>query len=108
MIATVLALLLGALASYTTPSYEVAVEQDVVYATADGYWSRAPQGEPKEVMKLMSEKQTPEPLELLASQYGWTLVRTADGKYGWGSGNLFREAKPDELATSSAPAVNPG
>ena len=36
------------------------------------------------------------------------LVRTADGKYGWGSGNLFREAKPDELATSSASAVNPG
>lgn len=69
MIAAVLALLLGALASYTTPSYEVAVEQDVVYATADGYWSRAPQGEPKEVMKLMSEMQSPQPLELLADIY---------------------------------------
>lgn len=69
MIAAVLTLLLGALASYTTPSYEVAVEQDVVYATADGYWSRAPQGEPKEVMKLMSEMQSPQPLELLADIY---------------------------------------
>ncbi len=69
MIATVLALLLGALASYTTPSYEVAVEQNVVYATAEGYWSSTPQGAPKEVMKLMSEKQTPEPLELLADIY---------------------------------------
>ena len=69
MIAAVLALLLGALASYTTPSYEVAVEQDVVYAMADGYWSRAPQGEPKEVMKLMSEMQSPQPLELLADIY---------------------------------------
>lgn len=69
MIAAVLVLLLGALASYTTPSYEVAVEQDVVYATAEGYWSSTPQGAPKEVMKLMSEKQTPEPLELLADIY---------------------------------------
>ena len=45
-----------------------------------------------------------EPLELLAEQNGWILVRTADGKYGWGSGNLFRQATAAELQTSAAPA----
>ena len=69
MKAALLALILGALAPYTTPSYEVAVERDVVYATADGYWSRTPQGAPKEVVKLLSEMQTPEPLQLLADIY---------------------------------------
>jgi len=69
MIAAVLALFLAVSALYTTPSYEVAVERDVVYATADGYWSRVPQNAPKEVMKLMSEMESPKPLELLADIY---------------------------------------
>ena len=69
MKAAALALFLGASAPYTTPSYEVAVEENVVYATADGYWSRAPQDAPKEVMKRLSEMQLPQPLELLADIY---------------------------------------
>ena len=47
------------------------------------------------------------PVEMLASQNGWTLVRTAEGKYGWGAGNLFREAPADEAATA-APAEKQG
>ena len=69
MKAALLALFLGVSALYTTPSYEVAVERDVVYATAEGYWSRAPQGAPQEVKKLLSEMQEPQPLKLLADIY---------------------------------------
>ena len=69
MKALLLALFLSVSALYTSPSYEVAVERDVVYATADGYWSRAPQGAPQEVKRLLSEMQTPKPLKLQADIY---------------------------------------
>ena len=45
-----------------------------------------------------------DPLEMMASQNGWVLVRTADGKYGWGAGNLFRELTAADAQTNGAPA----
>ena len=49
---------------FTTPAYEVAVEQDVPYATAVGYYTHAPIGDKKATGKLLLHKGTPKPLTL--------------------------------------------
>ena len=38
---------------YLTPAYEVAVEKDVPYATAEGYWTEAPVNDRKATVSLM-------------------------------------------------------
>lgn len=45
------------------------------------------------------------PVEILAKQNGWVLLRTADGRYGWAAGELLRETAdaPAATATPAAP-----
>ena len=69
MLAAVLAMLMGSSMPYTTPTHEVAVEEDVVYATARGYWSRTEDTSPQQVLQLLSHMDSPQPLELLADIY---------------------------------------
>jgi dienelactone hydrolase len=49
---------------FTSPAYDVTVEQDVPYATAVGYWSHAPVGDKKATGKLLLHSGTPKPLTL--------------------------------------------
>ena len=49
---------------FTSPAYDVTVEQDVPYATAMGYWSHAPVGDKKATGKLLLHSGTPKPLTL--------------------------------------------
>ena len=49
---------------FTSPAYDVTVEQDVPYATAVGYWSHAPIGDKKATGKLLLHSGTPKPLTL--------------------------------------------
>jgi pimeloyl-ACP methyl ester carboxylesterase len=49
---------------FTTPTYEVTVEQDVPYATAMGYWSHAPVGDKKATGRLLLHSGRPKPLTL--------------------------------------------
>ena len=49
---------------FTTPTYEVTVEQDVPYATAVGYWSHAPVGDKKATGRLLLHSGRPKPLTL--------------------------------------------
>ena len=49
---------------FTSPAYDVTVEQDVPYATAVGYWSHAPVGDKKAAGKLLLHSGTPKPLTL--------------------------------------------
>ena len=49
---------------FTSPAYDVTVEQDVPYATAMGYWSHAPVGDKKATGKLLFHSGTPKPLTL--------------------------------------------
>lgn len=45
--------LLLAVLPFTTPSYKVSVERDVVYAQAEGFWTHAPVGERGTVRRLL-------------------------------------------------------
>lgn len=45
-------------------------------------------------------------VEILARRYGWVLLRTADGRYGWAAGELLRDASAP--AATPAPAYNGG
>ena len=49
---------------FTTPTYEVTVEQDIPYATAMGYWSHAPVGDKKATGRLLLHSGRPKPLTL--------------------------------------------
>ena len=49
---------------FTSPAYDVTVEQDVPYATAVGYWSHAPVGDKKATGKLLLHSGKPKPLTL--------------------------------------------
>ena len=49
---------------FTTPRYEVAVEQDVPYATAMGYYTHAPIGDKKATGKLLFHSGIPKPVTL--------------------------------------------
>ena len=49
---------------FTTPTYEVEVERDVVYAQAEGYWTHAPVGEPGTVPRLLPQLLRPRTLDL--------------------------------------------
>ena len=59
MIALLLTMML-----YTTPSYSVAVEKDVPYATAEGYWTEAPVDDRKAAMSLLMHPGAPKPVTL--------------------------------------------
>ena len=48
-------LLMSLLMPGTVPKYEVTVEQNTVYATAEGYWSHAPVGEKRTVSRLLPQ-----------------------------------------------------
>ena len=47
--------LLLAVLPFTTPSYKVSVERDVVYAQAEGFWTHAPVGERGTVRRLLPQ-----------------------------------------------------
>lgn len=59
-----LSLAVSLMLPFTDPIYEVAVEQDVPYATAMGYWSHAPVGDKKATGKLLLHSGTPKLLTL--------------------------------------------
>ena len=61
---SLLSLAVSLMLPFTDPIYEVAVEQDVPYATAMGYWSHAPVGDKKATGKLLLHSGTPKPLTL--------------------------------------------
>lgn len=65
---SVLASLLAVL-PYTTPSYDVSVERDVVYATQPGYWDHAPVGEKGTVGRLLPLLKKQRPLDLKMDIY---------------------------------------
>ena len=56
--------LLLAVLPFTTPSYEVVVERDVVYAQAEGYWTHAPVGERGTVRRLLPQLRRTRTLDL--------------------------------------------
>lgn len=49
---------------YTVPNYNVAVESDVPYTVADGYWTSAPVGDKRAVTKLLFHSGVPKPVTL--------------------------------------------
>lgn len=49
---------------FTTPTFEVEVERDVVYTQAEGYWSHAPVGEWGAVRQLLPQLRQTRPLDL--------------------------------------------
>ena len=49
---------------FTSPAYDVTVEQDVPYATAVGYWSHAPVGDKKATGRLLLHSGRRKPLTL--------------------------------------------
>lgn len=53
----------------TQPTYEVKVERDVVYATADGYWTEAPEGFWQLNPYLFRRQDSRHPLELTLDIY---------------------------------------
>ena len=57
-------LLLAMTLPFTTPAYEVKVEQDVPYATAMGYWTHAPVGDWEATCKLLFHSGIPKPVTL--------------------------------------------
>ena len=61
---SLLSLLVAIVLPFTTPSYEVAVEQDVPYATAMGYWTHAPVGDKQATGKLLLRNGTLKPVTL--------------------------------------------
>ena len=54
---------------YTTPSFEVRLEPDVVYATANGYWTEAPVGKPFQAGLLARETLRKRVLDLKLDLY---------------------------------------
>ena len=49
---------------FTTPTYDVTVEQDVPYATVDGYYTHAPVGKKSSTFKLLFHSGIPKPVTL--------------------------------------------
>ena len=49
---------------FTTPAYEVTVEQDVPFATAQGYYTHAPVGDKGATIKLLFHSGIPKPVTL--------------------------------------------
>lgn len=59
-----ISLLVAMALPFTTPAYEVAVEQNVPYATAMGYYTHAPIGDKKATGKLLFHSGIPKPVTL--------------------------------------------
>ena len=57
-------LLVAMALSFTTPTCEVAVEKNVPYATAMGYYTHAPIGEKGSTFKLLFHSGIPKPVTL--------------------------------------------
>ena len=49
---------------FTTPSYQVEVQRDVVYAQAEGFWTHAPVGERGTVRRLLPQLRSTRTLDL--------------------------------------------
>ena len=61
---TLLSLIAAAMLPFTTPTYDVTVERDVPYATADGYYTHAPVGDKGATFKLLFHSGIPKPVTL--------------------------------------------
>ena len=61
---TLLSLIAAAMLPFTTPAYDVTVERDVPYATADGYYTHAPVGDKGATFKLLFHSGIPKPVTL--------------------------------------------
>lgn len=59
-----LSLIAAAMLPFTTPTYDVTVERDVPYATADGYYTHAPVGDKGATFKLLFHSGIPKPVTL--------------------------------------------
>ena len=59
----------GSLLSYTVPSFEVAVERDVVYKTAPGYWDSTPADREQSAGSLLLRQARKRPLDLKMDIY---------------------------------------
>ena len=57
-------LLVAMVLPFTTPAYEVTVEQDVPFATVDGYYTHAPVGDKGATFKLLFHSGIPKPVTL--------------------------------------------
>lgn len=55
--------------AYTTPSFEVSVERDVVYSVAPGYWTSAPVNDRRAISRLALGSHALKPLELTMDIY---------------------------------------
>jgi poly(3-hydroxybutyrate) depolymerase len=64
-----LAILITLMLAYTTPSYEVAVERDVVYSTVPGYWASAPEEGRGNRSRLLFHRMVLKPLDLTMDIY---------------------------------------
>ena len=61
---SLLCLLVAIVLPFTTPTYEVEVDQNVPYATAMGYWTHAPVGDKQATGKLLLRNGTLKPVTL--------------------------------------------
>ena len=59
-----ISLLVAMALPFTTPSFEVTVEQNVPYATAMGYYTHSPQGDKRAAGKLLFHSGIPKPVTL--------------------------------------------
>ena len=66
---TLLSLIVAAMLPFTTPAYDVTVERDVPYATADGYYTEAPVGDKGATFKLLFHSGIPKPVTLKMDIY---------------------------------------
>lgn len=60
---------LAAAEAFTVPSFEVAVEENVVYGTAEGYWSSAPVEAQRNLLKLIQNARHLRTIELKMDIY---------------------------------------